>query len=70
MSALDNILSKTIMFNDRKKEEELNKLPRLKLRPSQSKDKPKDPFIKQPTPKKLMTPSDIISNSRMEVQAH
>lgn len=56
MDKLESLLSKTIMSADKRKEEEIAKLPRLKLRPSQSKDKPKDtlPII---TTKKLNTPA-------------
>lgn len=68
MDKLENVLSKTIMFADRKKEEEIAKLPRLKMRPSQSKDKPKDTLPTVLT-KKLHTPATILSNTRMEVRA-
>jgi hypothetical protein len=39
------------------------------MRPSQSKDKPKDILPKLPNAVKLIKPSEIISNSRLEVKA-
>lgn len=64
---LNNMLSKTVLQNDKKKEEDISKLPRLRLRP-QSIEKGKEQHLKVNPTKKIMTPAEIVSNSRLEVQ--